>query len=155
MSSGVLAPIVIDHLWVSDIQFSILGDPAENMRLNVQEQHRIEAATKDESGSYHLEGSLLVTADLVDEASPERPLVHSHAEIRIWVSVPAAIDKIGEDPQRYLAANAISIAYSHARSSIMVLAGMSPIQSFILPAVLPYSILDEGANGEPDSSEEE
>ena len=37
----------------------------------------------------------------------------------------------------------------------MVLAGMSPIQSFILPAVLPYSILDEGANGEPDSSEDE
>lgn len=30
----------------------------------------------------------------------------------------------------------------------MVLAGMSPIQSFILPAVLPYSILDEGANGD-------
>lgn len=145
MSSGVLAPIVIDHLWVSDIQFSILGDPAENMRLNVQEQHRIEAATKDESGSYHLEGSLLVTADLVDEASPERPLVHSHAEIRIWVSVPAAIDKSGEDPQRYLAANAISIAYSHARSSIMVLAGMTPVPSFVLPPVLPYSVLDEGS----------
>ncbi len=71
------------------------------------------------------------------------------------MSVPVAIDESGEDPQRYLAANAISIAYSHARSSIMVLAGMSPIQSFILPAVLPYSILDEGANGEPDSSEEE
>ena len=68
------------------------------------------------------------------------------------MSAPAEIDESWENPQRYLAANSISIAYSHARSSIMVLAGMTPIQSFILPAVLPYSILDEGVNGDPDSS---
>lgn len=72
MSSGVLAPIVIDNLWISDIQFCVLGEPAENMRLNVQEEHRMEDVVKDESGSYHLEGSLRVTADLVDEASPEK-----------------------------------------------------------------------------------
>lgn len=155
MSSGVLAPIVIDNLWISDIQFCVLGEPAENMRLNVQEEHRMEDVVKDESGSYHLEGSLRVTADLVDEASPEKPLVHSHAEVRVWMSVPAAIDESGEDPRRYLAANAISITYSHARSSIMVLAGMTPIRSFILPAVLPYSVLDEGANGGSSPSDTE
>ncbi len=154
MSNGVLAPIVIDHLWVSDIQFTILGDPAENMRLNIQEQHHMEDIVRNESGGYYLEGSLRVTADLVDEVSPDKPLVHSHAEVRITVSVPADIDKSGENPQRYLAANAISIAYSHARSSISVLAGMTPIQAFILPPVLPYSILDEGVNGNSDSSNE-
>lgn len=147
MSNDILAPIRINNLFLTDIQFQLANSPAEHMSLRVEENHNIEAFSRDaKTDLYSLTLVFRLDANLIDEDNPEDVLVHSHAQIIIDVSVPSDIDQSGQNPKIYLESNAISMAYAHARSSIMMLAGLSPMQSFVLPPILPYAVIaDEDA----------
>ena len=147
--SNILAPLRIIDLCATDLQFTIIGSPVDDMRLNIQEQHRTSDLETSKSGDcYTLDLDLDLDADLLNPEDRDHPLLHSHATINIKVSVSKEIDNSGEDPRRYLEANAVSIAYSHARSSLMMLAGLTPVQTFVLPAILPYNAIENKASGD-------
>lgn len=42
--------------------------------------------------------------------------------------------------RRYLLSNAISMAYGHAKSYLMVVTGLSPMGALTLPAILPSEL---------------
>lgn len=144
MNDSILAPIQILDMFVTDIMFHIEQSPADSMTMHVREDHRYSVPQKTEDGlAYMLNMDMDVSATLSDTNDPDDIRAQAGASVHISVAVPSDIDKSGIDCDSYLKANALSMAYGHARSCIMTLAGMSPMTSFILPPVLPYSMLDE------------
>lgn len=144
MSDSILAPVQILDMFLTDIQFHIEQSPASSMIMHVQEQHDVSEVQKTEDDSaYWLTMEVTVDAALSNQDDADDVRARATACVHVSVAVPAEIDRSGTDRDAYLEANALSIAYSHARSCIMALAGMSPMRSFILPAVLPYNMLDD------------
>lgn len=145
MSDNILAPIQILDMFLTDIRFHIEQSPAKDMTLHIQEHHEAsDVQAADDGSAYKLNMDLTVAANLsnVDDADDIR--AHAQASVHISIAVPLDIDDAKVDRKAYLEANAISIAYGHARSCIMTLAGLSPMhQPFILPAVLPYNMIGE------------
>ena len=142
MMVDIIAPIQIDELYLVNSEFRIASSPAPNMVLQLNEEHQYDNyQTNETEMTYELSMTMSVNADLVNEEERDDVRVHAFCQVFIEVSVPKNIDESDADPLEYLKANALSMAYSHARSCIMMNAGLSPISTFVLPAILPYSIL--------------
>lgn len=143
MNESILAPIQILDMFVTDIMFHVEQSPADSMTMHVREDHRYSAPQKTEDGlAYTLSMDMDVDAALSDTDDPDDIRARGGVSVHISVAVPSDIDESDIDRDSYLRANALSMAYGHARSCIMTLAGMSPMTTFILPPVLPYSMLD-------------
>ena len=60
--------------------------------------------------------------------------------VAISVSTKMPFDISDDEARRYLLSNAISMAYGHAKSYLMVVTGLSPMGALTLPAILPSEL---------------
>ena len=148
--SSIFAPIFIDRMWLTDIGFNLDVEPADSMTVKVDINYEVSGLTRDEDGVCRESIDLTVRAFLVNEEDDDD--IRLSAMARIQTFVGADLPGISDDKaERYLAKNALSMSYAHARSCIMSVTALSPMRGFILPPVIPDEIINEASQGEPSS----
>ena len=140
MSRSIFAPVFIDHMWLSSISFDLEREPAESMMVKVDVDFEAGPLKRDEDGLWHEEMIVSVTGCLVSDRDESDVRLSASARIETAVGVNAG-SKSEKDVKRYLTMNALSMSYSHARSCIMTVSGLSPMRDFILPPVLPDEVM--------------
>ena len=139
MSDNFIAPIQVADLFVVESNFRIEQAPAANMDLRIDvDYHVVQLAREGGNGSASLE--LRACACLVDKDGDRDEKMHADATVHIAVSSSLPDDVTDEAAREYLLTNAISMAYSHAKSYLMVVTGLSPMGSLTIPAILPSEL---------------
>ena len=154
-NSTIFAPISIDRMWLTKVDFDIDPQPADKMVVKVDIDLGRGHVRRSDDGVMHETIELAVRALLVNEDDEDDVRMSAKASMVTEVSTdfPNLSDEEGE---RYLTRNAISMSYSHARSCIMAVTAMSPMGGFTLPPILPDEILrSHNANAEEGQGEEE
>lgn len=148
MSANVISPLQLRGLTLVECEYNVNNSPAETMNLALKADGNLQGFFERED-EFELSLELNITADLADANDGDDVRLHSSGTVDITV----AIDKAGIDgaqsAREYLRLNAVSIAYSHIRSVIMTIAGLSPVGSFVLPPVLPQALVDDLFGGQP------
>lgn len=139
MSGDFIAPIQIVNLFVVDSDFHIEDSPSDNMELKVDVSYQDVHLWKNDNGA-HTSLKMCVSGSLVDRDGDAREKMH--AGVTVSISVSAQIPKSSSDDEarHYLLSNAISMAYAHAKSYLMVVTGLSPMGALTLPAILPAEL---------------
>ena len=139
MSGDFIAPIQIVNLFVVDSDFHIEDLPSDNMELKVDVSYQDVHLWKNYNGA-HASLKMCVSGSLVDRDGDTREKMH--AGVTVSISVSAQIPKSSSDDEarHYLLSNAISMAYAHAKSYLMVVTGLSPMGALTLPAILPAEL---------------
>ena len=139
MSGDFIAPIQIVNLFVVDSDFHIEDSPSDNMELKVDVSYQDVLLWKNDNGA-HASLKMCVSGSLVDRDGDAREKMH--AGVTVSISVSAQIPKSSSDDEarHYLLSNAISMAYAHAKSYLMVVTGLSPMGALTLPAILPAEL---------------
>ena len=152
--SATLAPISIDRMWLTKVDFDIDPEPADKMVVKVDIDLRSGHVSRSDDGVMHETIELAVRARLVNEDDEEDVRMSASASMVTEVSTdfPNLSDEAGE---RYLIRNAVSISYSHARSCIMAVSAMSPMGGFTLPPILPDEILRSHDDGDAEGGQDE
>lgn len=142
MSGDFIAPIQIVNLFVVDSDFHIEDSPSDNMELKVDVSYQDVYLWKNDNGA-HASLKMCVSGSLVDRDGDAREKMH--AGVTVSISVSAQIPKSSSDDEarHYLLSNAISMAYAHAKSYLMVVTGLSPMGALTLPAILPAELSAE------------
>lgn len=141
ISNAIIAPIQLNALKVIDVHLKLTGEEADNMKLNLGIEYKTSEVDGNESdGVYALRASLALAASLANPENESDIRLDSGASILIDVSIDASYFKAPEEARDYLAKNALSMAYAHARSVLMTIAGMTPAGDFILPPIIPSAI---------------
>ncbi len=144
------APLNLLMLTVPESSFRVAENPADSMRMELDVTPTFsEIEEDDEHDEYALAMSLSVHASLVNTEDEDDVRAEARVRVESVVSVPRQIG----DPGRgldYLKLNGTSISYGHARSYLMPLASMSPMSSFVLPAIVPSAMLGISDMGEED-----
>lgn len=143
MTSQILAPIHVDSLYLVDCSMHLEPEPAAEMDLSFDIKFEQSSLDRDENDSARKDLILHVSAGMssVDDSLDSR--FSAEAAIQISVSVDASDVEDDEKIDTYLSRNALSIAYSHARSAIMTMTGLSPMGTFMIPAILPDELLKQ------------
>lgn len=138
--STIFAPISIDRMWLTKVDFAIDPEPADKMVVKVDLDLGKGHVNRSDDGVVHETVELAVRALLVNEDDEDDVRMSASASMITEVSTdfPGLSD---EDAERYLTRNAVSMSYSHARSCIMAVSAMSPMGGFTLPPILPDEIL--------------
>ena len=78
----------------------------------------------------------------VDYAKSDDAKEKMRADVTVAISVSTKMpfDISDDEARRYLLSNAISMAYGHAKSYLMVVTGLSPMGALTLPAILPSEL---------------
>ncbi len=152
MSTSYLAPLQLKGLTLSQCDYKIEDTPAEQMSLSMDTDATMEQMVETE-GSFELAAELGVTADLVDAHDPKTTCLHSYARVRVDVAIPKSLVPDASVAQNYLCLNATSIGYSHIRSCLMMIMGLSPAAGIMLPAVLPQPLADAAFESSKESPE--
>ena len=141
---SIFAPIFIDRMWLTDIGFNLGAEPADSMRVKVDISYETSELAKDEDGVSHESLDLTVRAFLVNTEDDEDVRLSAMARIQTFVGaeLPAIPD---DETERYLTKNALSMSYAHARSCIMSVTALSPMNGFILPPVIPDEIIERAS----------
>ena len=138
MSGDFIAPIQIVNLFVVDSDFHIEDSPSDNMELKVdvsyQDVHLWKNGNAVHMASHCVIGSLLDR----DEGAQEK--MHAGVTVSISVSAQMPMNSPDDEARHYLLSNAISMAYAHAKSYLMVVTGLSPMGALTLPAILPAEL---------------
>ena len=155
MSNGtIFAPISIDRMWLTKVDFDIDPQPADKMVVKVDIDLGRGHVERSDDGTLHETIELSVRALLVNEDDEDDVRMSASASMVTEVSTDFP-DLSDEEGERYLTRNAISMSYSHARSCIMAVSAMSPMRGFMLPPILPDEILrGRDANAEREQDEE-
>ncbi len=144
MSKSIFAPLVVKELYVLASDFSIAGAPSDNMA------NKLSIATDDNSddcelieGAITIAQTLSVTTRLVSEEDPEDERMH--AGVTVFIRTECKASSSDEEylvkMREYMRGSGISIAYGHARSTIASMTAMSPLGSFLIPAIDPTALL--------------
>lgn len=142
MSDSFIAPIQVLHLYVVESNFKIEQFPAESMDLRVDVDYHVARLTRaDGNGTAALE--LRACGSLVDKDGGRDEKMHADATVHIEVTANMPDDVTDETARKYLLTNAISMAYGHAKSYLMVVTGLSPMGSLIFPAILPATLAED------------
>lgn len=141
MSESIVAPVQLDNLYVVDSRMHVEPEPAESMREGLDIHYdRGEVTVDGEVVRITLSLDVSVSLYAADEPSD----VRMSAGAKIFVEARCGIPQDGapEGIGRYLTMNCLSIAYSHARSHIMLLTAASPMRALMIPAILPSVLAD-------------
>lgn len=139
MSGDFIAPIQVVNLFVVDSDFHIEDSPSDNMDLKVDVSYQDVHLWKNDNGA-HASLKMCVSGSLVDRDGDAQEKMH--AGVTVSISVSAQIPKSSSDDEarHYLLSNAISMAYAHVKSYLMVVTGLSPMGALTLPAILPAEL---------------
>lgn len=145
--TSIFAPVSIDRMWLTHINFDLGQRPADDMVVKVDVNFNKTSVDRDDEGRLSEAISFTVNARLVNAEDDDDVRLSASASMVTEVSTafPGLSD---EDGELYLTRNAISMSYSHARSCIMSVSAMSPMGGFVLPPVLPDEILSESEGDE-------
>lgn len=144
--SAILSPVQISYLYVTDLSFHIEDSPADSMEVGVSVSYTRDEV-KLEGGVASLEMRVAIEAGMHETASPDDVRLATSAVVRIGVTADVPGDENDEAFERFLAANAVSLAYSHARTAISSTSGLSPAGAFLIPGISPYAVVDEVEDG--------
>ena len=133
MSKDFIAPIQVVHLFVVDSTFHIENEPSQNMDLKV-DVHLL----RNKAGE-RADLKLYVCGSLIDRDDAKEKM-RADVTVAISVSTKMPFDISDDEARRYLLSNAISMAYGHAKSYLMVVTGLSPMGALTLPAILPSEL---------------
>ncbi len=141
ITNSVIAPIHLNALSVSNVSFSVIDDSADDMELQLEINYETqEPANNGSDGTYALRAKLDLTASLAAHGSPEDAKLKSSITVLAEVSMASSYFQSDEEARNHLATNALSMSYSHARSTLMTIAGMTPAKGFMLPPIIPSAI---------------
>ncbi len=137
------APVRILEMCVRETHFKVVGEPADAMSLSMRiNMDKTEVLENEETREYELPLNLGIDVSLVNKEDVSD--IRMSAFVNVVSVLSVACDGISaEDALRYLRINGLSMSYAHARSFLMTLAAMSPMQSFILPPVIPDVLLNQ------------
>lgn len=139
MSKEFIAPIQVANMYVVDSDFHIENSPSQNMELKVDvDYHDVQLRKEDSYGFADLK--LCVRGGLVDRGDKAKEKMHAGVTVSISVSAQMPENCSDDDARQYLLSNAISMAYAHAKSYLMVVTGLSPMGTLTLPAILPAEL---------------
>lgn len=139
MSKDFIAPIQVVHLFVVDSDFHIEDSPSDNMDLKVDVSYQDVHLWKNDNGA-HASLKMLVFGSLVDRDGNAQEKMHAGVTVSILVSAQIPMNTPDDEARHYLVSNAISMAYAHAKSYLMVVTGLSPMGAITLPAILPAEL---------------
>lgn len=139
MSKDFIAPIQVVHLFVVDSDFHIEDSPADNMDLKVDVSYQDVHLWKNDNGA-HASLKMLVFGSLVDRDGDAQEKMRAGVTVSISVSAQIPKNSPDDEARHYLLSNAISMAYAHAKSYLMVVTGLSPMGALTLPAILPAEL---------------
>lgn len=144
MSNSFFAPVQIASLFLQNTSFEIIGQPADVMNLKVELLllcNEDDLSIQDDETT-HLSMSLRVVANLINDKDDDDVRVASLATVFIDVFVnDSANNQNRKEIFKYLRINGVSIAYAHARTCLMMLAGLTPLSDYVLPPILPNEYL--------------
>lgn len=138
ISDSVIAPIKLRTLTISDVHFRLAEESLDDMKLDLGFDYK--TSEPDNSGSggvYALRANLGLSATLANPEDPTDIRLDSGTNVLVEVAIGCSCFESAEAACDYLATNALSMAYAHARSVLMTVAGMTPINNFILPPIIP------------------
>lgn len=141
--STYIAPVNIDSLHIIDCSMHLEPEPAEEMNVSLDIDVQRGDLHVDENDVARKSLTLTVVTGMSTMADASDRRFYASVTVLINVSVATSPDDDRESIDQYLDANATSIGYSHARSSIMTMTGLSPLGPYIIPAVLPYELLKD------------
>ena len=141
--STYIAPINVDGLHIIDCSMHLEPEPAEEMNVSLDIDIQKGDLHIDENDFARKGLTLTVATGMSTTEDTSDRRFYASVSVLIDVSVATSPDDDRESIDHYLDANAVSIGYSHARSSIMTMTGLSPLGPFIIPAVLPYELLED------------
>lgn len=139
MSKDFIAPVQVANMFVVDSDFHIDDSPSQNMELKVDVTYQDVLLRKGENSS-RADLKLLVRGSLVDKDDNAKEKMHAGVTVSISVSAQMAPSFSDDEARQYLLSNAISMAYGHAKSYLMVITGLSPMGALTLPAILPAEL---------------
>lgn len=139
MSKDFIAPVQVANMFVVDSDFHIDDSPSQNMELKVDVAYQDVLLRKGESSS-RADLKLLVRGSLVDKDDNAKEKMHAGVTVSISVSAQMPPSFSDDEARQYLLLNAISMAYGHAKSCLMVITGLSPMGALTLPAILPAEL---------------
>lgn len=139
MSKEFIAPIQVASMYVVDSDFHIENSPSQNMELKVDvDYHDVQLRKEDSYGFADLK--LCVRGGLVDRGDNAKEKMRAGVTVSISVSAQMPESCSDDDARQYILSNAISMAYAHAKSYLMVVTGLSPMGTLTLPAILPSEL---------------
>lgn len=139
MSKDFIAPVQVANMFVVDSDFHIDDSPSQNMELKVDVTYQDVLLRKGENSS-RTDLKLLVRGSLVDKDDNAKEKMHAGVTVSISVSAQMPPSFSDDEARQYLLSNAISMAYGHAKSYLMVITGLSPMGALTLPAILPAEL---------------
>lgn len=139
MSKDFIAPVQVANMFVVDSDFHIDDSPSQNMELKVDVAYQDVLLRKGESSS-RADLKLLVRGSLVDKDDNAKEKMHAGVTVSISVSAQMPPSFSDDEARQYLLSNAISMAYGHAKSYLMLITGLSPMGALTLPAILPAEL---------------
>lgn len=139
MSKDFIAPIQVVHLFVVDSNFHIEDSPSDNMELKVDVSYQDVRLWKNDNGA-HASLKMCVFGSLVDGDDGTQVKMRAGVTVSISVSAQMPTNSPDDEARQYLLSNAISMAYAHAKSYLMVVTGLSPMGALTLPAILPAEL---------------
>lgn len=139
MSKDFIAPVQVANMFVVDSDFHIDDSPSQNMELKVDVTYQDVLLRKGENSS-RADLKLLVRGSLVDKDDNAKENMHAGVTVSISVSAQMPPSFSDDEARQYLLSNAISMAYGHAKSYLMVITGLSPMGALTLPAILPAEL---------------
>ena len=109
------------------------------MELKVDVGYQDVQLRKEDSYGY-ADLKMCVRGSLVDRDDNAKEKMHAGVTVSISVSAQMPENCSDDDARQYLLSNAISMAYAHAKSYLMVVTGLSPMGALTLPAILPAEL---------------
>lgn len=140
MSDSIIAPVQIQHLWLRDFTFHLAGSPAEHMEFGLDIEMDQEKLVRKDGATDSKEIRLTVNCNLHDRENVIKICASINAVVEACVEMPHNEQLSDGEADKYLTTNAISMAYAHIRSIVLLNSGLSPMREFQLPAILPQSV---------------
>lgn len=142
MENAIIAPIQLDDLFLTKSSFQIADSPADNMDQRLGLDFVVKRLDVD-GGEGLVALYLTVQTSLVDRERDDEDKMS--ACVQVFASAHAVLPEgvAEEQAKEYLLSNAISMAYGHAKTCIMTIAGLSPAGPVMTPAILPLDIARE------------
>ena len=141
MSDVVTASVHVDDLFLVDCSFHVETSPTVDMKMNLEVEYKPFhfGDTANGKSAYTV---LTVRSDLSRMSDPSDHRLDSMVSVYIKVSMKSSTDW-SDEKKKCMEVDSLSIAYSHARSCLMTIGGLSPLCSYMIPAILPEELLDD------------
>lgn len=133
-------PIVsVSSMEVVQLSFNLDPTPADSMRVSVDIDYQdLSSEESDTDNPSIYEAMLRVTARLINSSEPDD--IRMNSLVRLHGSFEINEEKVLADADE-VAASCAQAMYSHARSVLMTVTGLSPLGKFTLPSIDPLELV--------------